>query len=417
MDATHFRATPYHIGGMLPGHQSAAVSLLALLPAFILSGQEAEVGGRISGHVYRSESGEAVPNAVVTLMWPDFEKAVTVRAGQDGGYSFEGLDLQEQYLVAAWLGGLSPTFYPPYPGGPSTPISVMNSVIDFKRGSRLENIDLHLTRMAQITQMNDDRLAAAYPNQRGNLDFRTGRFSADGQQFAFTTMGVYAGDPEQAWSYDLKLGRLDPITGTAVKSEPTRIFDIEWAADTLYLTSARTDRPYFPDQKTRLGVTRGVTTPLSRLPAEVVTLFEQRERGELAAGSFFFTLERACHGCEWDVRVQLDGRKRRVLKVVSPDIVADSTRPILFYEMLGYLNAIGSFNLQTEQFRELPLPMGRGIDATELLAATRVQRGFLIAYATRDRCVPELNPDGSPSWLHPSPRPKRICFARFPDPR
>jgi hypothetical protein len=196
-------------------------------------------------------------------------------------------------------------------------------------------------------------------------------------------------------------------------------------ADTVYVTYIRTDRGFYPDHKPCLAVTGGVTTLLSQIPPEVKVLFEQREHPESAAGSFRFTVERPCHGCEWDVWVQLNNRKRHVLKVSSPNVVADSDRPVLFYEAPGYLNAIGSLNLLTQKLSELPLPTGGGDGATKLLAAKRVQGGFLMAYATGGECAPELNPGGSPSWAPPwvieslkqPPKPKRICFARFPDSR
>lgn len=386
----------------------AASLLFFLLPWLAIRGQNASDTGQISGHVYRSNTGKAIPDAVVGLIPLATGKAVMERTARDGSYSFAGIDLKGSYGVTAWLSGLNPA---------------LSTFLDFRGGSKIDNIDFRLTQMADIVQMNDSRLAATYPDKRDSLDFGTGRFSSDGKYFVFTTTGVFMGDPEQVWQYDMKLRRLESITGKAMESETTTIFDVQSVADTLYILYARTDRPV--TARSCLAVTRGGTKVLSQIPPTVKGIFDQRERGELVAGGFRFTVERRCRGCDWDVWVQLNGSKRRALTVQWPDVVADSDQPILFYEVPGQLNAIGSFDLRTRRSSELPLPMGGGIGGTELLAAKRGRNGFVVAYATRDTCLPELDPDGSPSWelrrdvdaLKKPPMPKRICFATFPEPK
>lgn len=395
----------------------AASLQFVLLPLLAMRGQNASVAGQISGHVYRSDTGKAIPDAVVNLLPLAPGKVIVERTTQDGSYSFAGLDLQGSYRVTAWLRGLNPAYYR------ARAEDKAGTVLNFKVGSKLDDIDLHLTQMADIAQMNDIQLATTYPGERDHLGFRTGRFSSDGKSFVFTTTGVNTGDPEQVWRYDMGLRRLEPITGKATKSEVTTIFDVESVADTLYILYARTDRPV--TARSCLAVTTGGTKLLSQIPPAVKGIFDQRERGELGAGSFRFAVERRCHGCDWDVWVQINGQKRRALTVQGPDVVADSDQPILFYEVPGHLNGIGRFDLRTRRSGKLPLPQGGGGGGTELLAAKRGQNGFIVAYATRDTCLPELNPDGSPSWelqydveaQKKPPKPERVCFATFPDPK
>ena len=125
------------LGSMLPGYRSAALSLVALLPVLASGSSEAQAGGQISGHVYRSDGGQAVPGAVVTLIpVADHGKALTARAAQDGSYSFQAPDLQGQYFVTAWFRGFNLAFYRvAEPGPPRT----FGRVINLKSGTRFDN--------------------------------------------------------------------------------------------------------------------------------------------------------------------------------------------------------------------------------------------------------------------------------------
>jgi hypothetical protein len=350
------------------------------------------------------------------------------RTAQDGSYSFPELDVggmrwgfyyPVDYYVTAYAPGFVDSIY-----GVQPPDRSKIAPIHFGPSGNLDHIDLRLAAIPDIVQMEDGPLAAEYPERRQDLSFDLGGFSPDGSYFAFATTGAYLGDPEQAWRYDMHARRLVAVTGKAMPSLSTRVSDLQWMTDTLYVRAfSGLSFDVWPP-RSFVAMTPQGTKTLSALPPAVQAAIDQRAL-EQVAGSFRFNLERPCHGCPWDLWVR-DTRssrgKQRALTIDWNRAVADPAQPIVFYGVAGFVNRIGSFDLRTRQSNSIALPSGRGIGATVVLAAEREQNGFLMAFSTRDACIPEPRPDGlsslvlfDPVHSEQQPKPMRICFVRIPD--
>lgn len=390
--------------------RSTAVALLSiLLPLSGVRAQSAPPARQISGHVYRSDTGAVVPNAVVCLIpgWPG-ENVGMARTARDGSYSFKGVVVRDFCHVTAWSHTLDPAEQQAQRSG-----GLVGDV--YVPGEKIpDHVDLHLSQapeisqMPEVVQMNDGPLGVTYPDKRDGVSFGTGRFSPDGRYFAFTVGSVFtASSPEQAWRYDMNSQQLVAITGKPMPSPWGWIEDLQWVSNTVYVKSGSS-----------LPVTASDAKVVSELPPAAKKLASQREPGGAAAGSFRFAVGRPCHGCDYEVWVRLDGRSRRVLRLSRPDVVADPDQPILFYDdQLSSKRALGSFDLRTRRSRNHPLPLGSEIS---LLAAKRLPNGFVVAYSTRGNCAAWANPDAcwQPPFraFDPHDQASHVCFIRLPDP-
>ena len=105
-----------------------------------------QIPGEISGHVYRSNTGGAIPDATVVLepirpsvrgMWPQ------VATGLDGSFTFTGVAPGEYAVDASALDFLGKAY--------SDGSQIRPTIISIRPGQRIENIDIRLDAASAIS--------------------------------------------------------------------------------------------------------------------------------------------------------------------------------------------------------------------------------------------------------------------------
>jgi len=400
-------------------HGSASISMTTKA-AFVLGllctvsaamGQSNSGALGIAGHVYNSHDGQPLAGVVVTVESnqnnQDDQRRVT---SKDGGYAFAHLE-PGGYTITAFRSGFIGEIYGMTPAG-----SV--STLDLRPGKSRDNIDFHLPASPPITEMPNEAMAAAYPQNLSNLGAVYGRFSPDGNLLAIVTNGIVIGNPEQVWLYDLRTKKLFAVTETPVPKVSPAILAIGWAGNTLYVEGDRT-------QSTRNFVVKATADgaeEISALPPEA-----QKNQTEPwvdyddTVGSYRVWVEKPCHGCGFDLNARAFNASEQftiasdMSGTGSATFVFDPPAPIVFYPVISWNGAIVAFNLETRRATRLDLPIHR---FSNLLAAKKEQDGFLLAYAVDSgSCTPKLSSYGEDIWLLPNntalrrqKHPMSICF-------
>jgi uncharacterized protein len=265
-----------------------------------------------------------------------------------------------------------------------------------------------------VIVMQDDALAAAYPQLRAELEVEDGRLSADGKFLAFSLSGIVSGDADQVWLYELATGKLRPVTETPVKGVlGFTINDMAFTADdTLYVDAERIDwRDQSANRTLHLAATMAETREIGAFPEVAAAVFarqqaayanaqnggdreESNEHYAVSAtnqghGAFTLTARRkeggevlTLHG-SWDLaHFVFDAGRSRVL-------YADN-------DTAGRLVRV--YELETKASTQLAAPVARPLD---------VSTTGLLAYSAYAGCRPGVD------WP-PADHTLTICFVSLP---
>jgi hypothetical protein len=257
--------------------------------------------------------------------------------------------------------------------------------------------------------MADEALAAAYPKERGEIDFFAVRFSRDGEFLALVLENIQIGDPEQVWLYEMRSRRLAPVTKP---HELLRIRDLAWSKDgTLYISVWRfgdgnVAQPFF------LAATMAETRQIEKPPAEIIGIFNQSSK--MRHFSVTCCEER---NDRYTVTVTSGGNGYRTLSMKRtaskewPEIVhggfeletflIDPVRMQVLYPALGEVIA---FDLRTLRHRPVldlknpvfPFLLDRTEDGT-------------VAYAEPGACLGEAPPISQGGTR----KPRHVCFVKL----
>ena len=370
----------------------------------------------ISGHVYSSQDGGPLGGVVVTVESVQSDQADQHQlTSKDGSYVFDQLK-PGGYTITASRSGLIGGIYGMTSSGSYSPLNL-------RAGQSRDNIDFHLHTLPPITEMPNEAMAAAYPQNFANLGAVYGRFSPDGTLLAIVTTGIAIGDPEQVWLYNLPTKKLFAVTEMPVPKTSPMIHSIAWVGNTLYVDGDRT-------QSTRhfvVKATSEVAEEIPSAPPDAQKILEDARRayeeGNSIIASYRVSLDKPCHGCGFSLtaRSLKTSHQLTISSEIIGNFVFDPDAPVVFYHAISGSNgAISGFNLDTRKLARLDLPLH---SFSNLLAAKREGRGFLLAYAvTSGSCTPKLSSNGEDGWLLPRNIDVRrqkhgmsICFVRMPD--
>jgi hypothetical protein len=364
---------------------------------------------QISGHVFRADTGGPLSGVVVALSpsGGTGQRDVLQRTSVDGGYEFSGV-LPGAYFLVAYRAGFVSQFYGQKEDAALTCPGSCVSVIS---GQKLDAIDMHLVPDPPISRMEDDALAAAFPDQRRHISFGPASFSHDGKNFAFGVGGISIGAFGQVWIYDLHSHTLTPVA--QAKEESNRLLtirDLNWGDDaTLYLSALTTVGPVRP---VFLAATLAGTRVIPELPNGLPT--EPNSH-------FIVTSERLCHGCAYTLSVRRsDGSGPFEIAKIDRNFIFDADRSLVLYPKIGPIlnGSIVIFDLNTHQSREIVLPVA----AQALLGQRHDGTGYLVAYVAVGSCEPDSSPLGENNWikmlLNVELRRQvfipRVCFVKLP---
>lgn len=351
-------------------------------------GQTAKPGGRISGHVYRSDTHTALAQVTIILQVAigDVASVQTVQTGADGGYSFNNLDAN-YYTVVVWKTGF---------------VGRCLQNVQIAGDSLLGNTDFSLPPEPQIAQMADATLSAAHPNLRRNLGFDYGRFSPDGSGFAFAVNGIRTGvgGADETWLYNIRNKRLQRVTD--------RAGPYVWDADgKLYAW-------FVNNRKIYVVATPDSISEIDQPPADIASTLERGWQFRSAvqrAGNYEISAENQGHGL-LHLYVRSPGEPR-------PEAIADGgwdlesflvnpAREQVIYPEGGWFGSIVTYKLRTGQSVKLQIQSGGNI---RLLDLTR--DGKLLAYSVTGPCSSETGYQ----WLLQVERLQHtgsnICFLRL----
>jgi Carboxypeptidase regulatory-like domain len=192
--------------GLLIHPVAALLAFVSLLANPILGAHEHDIRGgqtqgdaRVSGHVYRADSGAPIAGAVVILspcyvagvMW-----TLTATTAPDGSYTVSGRPFC--YFASATSVGFVPQAFRPLPDPPwGTPLNL-------KPGDKVENADFHLGVAAVISGSVFDEKSQPVANL--NVLARRRRFEVGGKRSPHSVREVTTDDQGKFRFYDLAPG-------------------------------------------------------------------------------------------------------------------------------------------------------------------------------------------------------------------
>jgi hypothetical protein len=364
---------------------------------------------QIAGRVLRADTGEPLANVLVTLS-PSVgteAKDLSLRTSADGRFVFTGVS-PGTYLLVAYLTGFVAQFY----GQKKDEVAITcpPSCVSVSSGQTFDAINFRLAPYPLITSMKDDVLDAAYLDERKHIGIDPARFSPDGKHFAFGIAGISTGlDPLQVWIYDLDSRNLRRMPREETNLHLS-IRDLAWGEDSTLYVSAETKSG--PERPVFLASTSSDTTVISEIPKGV---------GAESNSQFSVTSERLCRGCSVTLSARRnDGSDSYEIAEINSNFIVDASRSLVLYSKIGHIldGSIVTFDLNTQQSREIPLP----VDPLVLLDQVHVGTRQLIAYLTAGSCEPDSAPRGEDDWmkmlldmhLRRQVIVKRVCFVMLP---
>lgn len=261
----------------------------------------------------------------------------------------------------------------------------------------------------RITTMADDALESAYPGERRDLDFDSGRFSPTGVLFALVLKDVTLGGPEQVWLYDTRSRRLVPVTETPHQS--VAIKDIVWGSDdTLYISADHItgSGPFFV--RATMTEAKNVSSPPSQIAETFVRRARDSHRGypqplrERRNESYVVRAINQGHG---DIMVQVrraGGTAYQQIARGSWELVSflfDGARSEVLYPD-WIRGGIIALSLREGRARSLVTQPGGNVyllDSTEHL--------HLVAYSSYGPC------GAKPDYSNRVQQARRVCFANL----
>lgn len=397
--------------------RSRAFSMLLVIAcvlAIVARGQDRAPSARIAGHVYSAEGGTALAGAVVSLESEGSPRLhLHQLSAQDGSYAFEALEPGGYRLIAYRKG-----FVGELHGQDSRGLISATRVLS---GQNVDSIDFYLQSAPNVTQMDSRAFSAAYPDKYKWIAAFGGRFSPRGNLFAIVVGDIEAGEPEQAWLYNLTSRKLVALTEPAAPHpQSVGVGAFVWSRDTLYVQAADSRRKYI------VKATAEGHEEIGSVPRDVqAALAAKFGTGSSIVGNYRVSVSRACHGCNIELSAQSvrTGRSFKIAdRIGAGEFVFDPGWPTVFYISSSQPSVITAFNLNTRAKTDLPLPTHA---IKGLLAVKRLQAGFLTSYtAMSGSCAPQLNPQGEDRWLLPSEaafrgpvRTENVCFVHMELPR
>jgi hypothetical protein len=423
-------------------HSIIAVLALSSMGTFAARAQDststlekASLPAKISGHVYRADTGQPLAEAIVTLDDAMTGDVQSKRTSANGEYQFAEV-APGNYYMAAYRTGFVGRYYgedePRKTGQPCYP-----GCLSISSGQKMEAVDLRLPADPPITTMADGSLAAAYPDaDKRDLQFASARFSPDGKFLAVIITGPMTGDPEQVWLYDMTSQHFVPVVmDTPLKGAELPEFginDVAWSSDdTLYVYGEKERSgggPYFLAR-----TATGTTTELAEFPDPIVALLQRQEASTVRGygnredrnNQFVVTVRSPeGHGSMQLTARTANGGETQVIADGSWELgsfLFDPVRSIVLYpKSVGFgTGSIVMFDLKSRRLREIALP----VRVEALLDETQDETGRLVAYVADGPCEPDASFEVAESQrlvptnatLRRSDASSRhVCFVKLP---
>jgi hypothetical protein len=382
--------------------------------------------GEISGHVFRSDTGKPLADAIVTLESPGSPQSDRLqRTAEDGSYEFAGL-APGNYWVIAYRSGFVGSVY-----GVGKSQNASEGLISVASGQKRADIDFRLSPAPEITTLSGKALAGALPEGAAPLTYGPGSFSPDGKQFAFVVAGP---NLEQVCLYDLFPQGSRCVTAHAGWGPPGSkagaIGSLAWTGGALYAQPPATGGPILrvlPPQTRREPGPPPSSAAARRAFIDHVQAMQRlfRERQNRIGEAGFHLV-----GSNGNFRVTAWYGQ---LAVAAPDgsdpfniasggkelynFIFDPKRSLVYYPVPGrYFGAIVTFDPTVRRYRTTALPFGEGL---KLLDVKREGGTTLAAYTVDGPCVPKALADGEDSWILPAKplpaaQPASVCLATIP---
>lgn len=385
-----------------------------------------EAPGQISGHIYRTDTGAPLPNAIVTLIASPSGNTRLQRSAADGSYRFPAVTPRVYWLAAyrtGFVGEVSGN------SGPQTLGTCPPSCISLSGGQKFNGIDLRLGAEPSITAMAEDGFATVYPEKPLHLTFGPARFSPDGKFLAITVGGEATEGRARLWLYDMHSHRLTPVTeGLHGTPLDYGIHDWAWTTDdTLYL-GGLFNRHRVGHQAYVAVTMTGIAKEIAAVPRQIAATFQEDEALQSSGGideethnaQYIVTSQRVCRGCSYTLTARRrNGGAARLIAKIDRNFILDPDRSLVFYPKLRFFDgSIVIFDLKTWQPQEIPLP----VMAQTLLDQTRISTGHLVAYLVAGSCEPDASSEEAESQrmasvdirLRQETQPWHVCFVRLP---
>jgi len=367
--------------------------------------------GRISGNVYRADSGAPLGDITITVQQTS-GSYWTAKSALDGSYEINGLP-PDGFWLGAYSEGFVGTFYGNYNG--SAPVKLAP-------GGSASGIDIRLPVLPKITKIPVDALAAAYPVAINSGRFFTGgRFSPDGSQIAIMLGDITVSAAEQVWIHDFRSARLIPVTGIPRRDRRSQIQSVAWDEDgTLYIKGIRGN----PGETFYVAVKDERTRVVDRPPDALAAVFqsgagpEDVQRAFRRSENVVVTTENEGHG---DIRLRVQ-TGTETIEIAQGNwelesFILDRERDRVLYPVARFPAAIAMFDLKAAlQTHEVIVQAGmRSLDI-RLLDQTR--DGTRAAYTVYGSCLPgESLKDGVLLRMAPaqeSTPPRALCVVELP---
>ena len=364
--------------------------------------------GQIAGRVVRTDTGAPLPDVVVTLealgASPQCQRGKdrVAKSAADGGYIVPDVP-PGCYFVVAYRRGFIGAVY----GAPT--LQQQGKLVTVTPGKKLDNIDFRLQPAPNDVEIDDNALVDGSSELRLGLRFGRGRFSIDGNFFAFFVNAN--ADINRLWRYDMHSGQLAPLGKGGI--------DVAWDGDVLYVedNDSHSNRGPFVEVVTPVGL-----KDVSQVPPTVAQTFRRDEPDEESINferqndRYTVIGENPCHGCGVNVKVRRNGETREHLVAAGlSGFLFDPARSVLIYPKLGLSPALVTVDLGsgTSQTFQLPTP---SLDV--LLDQVSHSDGYQVAFVGGASCLPEETPDGQNPWILPDnveyrrqhSFPQHICF-------
>jgi hypothetical protein len=351
--------------------------------------------GRISGHIYRNDTGAPLAGVTVTAQQNSGTNPYwTGKSAADGSYVIDGLPA-DGFWVGAYREGFVGAFYGNYNGTPTLKLGP---------GGTATGIDIRLSAHPNVSKIPIDVLTATYPVAlTSSRFFAGGRFSPDASQLAI----MIGGAPEQVWIHESRSSKITPVTELPQRNLTSQIEGIAWDEDgTLYIKGQRCN----PCDTFYVAFADGRSRVVNRPPDRIAAVFQS---GLRPGDRVTVTAENEGHG---DIRLRArTGTEVREIAQGNWELesfILDPERERVLYPVAEIPSAIGIYDLKTGQKRQIPIQGG-----TDIRLLDQTHDGKRVAYSVYGSCLPDESLKDGVFLRIKKPQstpPRALCIVEVP---